>query len=232
MSPGSSAAYHGVAIRPHDLLWVAELTALVAVDPLPLWATAEWLDGAAPVVVRRERANAFGRIPVGLRGKTRSERFKAYLARHAIRRCVTPDMLANNAAWDRKQELEEFPPIEALIALAPLLDATGLPWGPTGSVGFALASGLPVLRQDSDLDLVVRASKPLTPDLTEALLSIRSSTTCRIDMQIETGHGAFSFAEWVNGPRRVLLKTDIGPFLTDDPWNQSGGMPAESTNQS
>lgn len=218
---------NGIAFRPHDLLWVTDTSALTAADPLPPWAAADWL-ACAPVVMRREKVVEAGSLPVGLRGKTRSQRCKAYLARDAVARCVTPEMLARDHVDGSETTLGDFAALAALRTLAPLLDATGLSWGPTGGVGFALASGLPVLRPDSDLDLVVRAFAPLGADVTKALRAMSLAITCRLDMQIETGHGAFSFAEWVMGHRRVLLKTEIGPFLTDDPWNQGRWLNAAS----
>ena len=207
-----------IVFKPHELLWATTAQALGAV---PGWATGEWLS-RAPVVVRRETMVA-GRIPVGLRGKTRSERCGAYLHCDAVARCVTPEMLAR-AGVDPCPVAGEVAALAAMRTLAPLLDATGLSWGPTGGVGFALASGLPVLHADSDLDLVLRASAPLGVDVAGALGALMHVVSCRLDLQIDTGHGAFSFAEWSAGHRRVLLKTDIGPFLTDDPWNLGGWL--------
>jgi len=211
----------------HDLLWVADADALAATAPLPPWATTDWL-ASAPVVVRREMVAIGGAIPVGLRGAARNERHKTYLARTAVMRCAKPEMLMQIAVKNGTMVTENVAALCALRTLVPRLDATGLIWGPTGGVGFALASGLPVLRSDSDLDLVVRADSPLTNNETKALRAMSSFVTCRLDMQIETGHGAFSLAEWASGHRRVLLKTDSGPFLTDDPWNQGHWLEAQS----
>ncbi|KAB8058278.1 malonate decarboxylase holo-ACP synthase, partial [Janthinobacterium sp. FT14W] len=109
--------------------------------------------------------------------------------------------------------------LDALRQVAPLLDATGWAWGPTGGVGFALASGLPVLRADSDLDLVLRIAAPPDGAQADALRAIAATVTaCRLDMQIDTGHGGFAYAEWAAGRGRVLLKTDQGPVLTATPW--------------
>ncbi|MFC5476278.1 malonate decarboxylase holo-ACP synthase [Paraherbaspirillum soli] len=209
------------APRPHDLLWITDPAALSVTCPLPPWATAAWL-ARAPLVMRRELVSDPDYIPVGLRGTHRSQRAKAYLARQAVARCVTPEQLVSGAAWHRHSQsrLCAFPAFKALATLAPSLLASGLCWGPTGSVGFALASGLPVLRLESDLDLIVRACKPLSTAQTALLLALSAASICRIDIQIETGHGAFSLSEWTNGHRRVLLKTDHGPLLTEDPWRQ------------
>jgi phosphoribosyl-dephospho-CoA transferase len=212
--------------RPHDLLWVTDWRALHAAGPLPPWAGAGWM-ARAPVVVRRERIDGAARIPVGLRGKARNERLAAYLESGAVLRRVSPEMLAREAAWRRMPYLECLPAVVALERIAPALDASGLRWGPTGSMGYVLTSGLPVLRPESDLDLLVRAATPLTRDQAQQLQFMLDGHGCRIDMQIDTGHGGFAFAEWARRTKsdgRVLLKTDLGPFLTGDPWNQTGWL--------
>ncbi len=91
-------------------------------------------------------------------------------------------------------------------------------WGITGSVGFALASGVSTLRQDSDLDLLLRAAQPLSRDEARALFSLLQAVPARIDMQIDTGRGGFALAEWAGEADRVLLKTGRGPLLVVDPW--------------
>jgi phosphoribosyl-dephospho-CoA transferase len=77
---------------------------------------------------------------------------------------------------------------------------------------------LPVLRPDSDLDLVVRAPRPLSPSQAAALGALQRQVRCPIDIQVDTGNGAFALAEWSRPARRVLLKTGAGPVLTNDPW--------------
>jgi len=197
--------------RPHDLLWARELPKDSA---LPDWVCPQWLT-MAPLVVRRAPA-APGRIAVGLRGMARNERHATKVDASAVLRCVTPEMLAAKVpAWP------DCSAIEALHRLKPLLDATGWSWGPTGGVGFALASGLPVLRIDSDLDLVLRMASPPDAGQAASLRNIMASVTdCRLDLQIDTGLGGFAYAEWAAGRTRVLLKTDHGPVLTASPWEQ------------
>jgi phosphoribosyl-dephospho-CoA transferase len=203
-------------LRPHDLLWFVDAAAITAVEPLPAWASSDWLR-RAPLVVRREHTGP-ERIAVGLRGTTRSERFAAYLTPDAVHRCVSPEDLARRQVWREGNGYGECDALVTLAALAPLLDATGLVWGPTGSVGFALASGLPVLRRDSDLDLVLRAPERLSSEQRAVLARLGAGALCRLDVQIDTGHGAFAFAEYIAGQRRILLRTNSGPLLTEDPW--------------
>lgn len=201
------------AIRPHDLLWLTA-TANVEVDgPWPAWLSSDWLQ-CAPLVVRRE-STGDGRVPVGLRGTTRSERCKGYLGRSGVARHVTPEMLAAGAGL---QHLGGIAALDAFAALAPAMNAIGLAWGPTGGVGFFLACGIPVLRPDSDLDLLVRAPQPLSAEQGAALGALQAHTACRIDIQVDTGRGAFALAEWRRTGGRVMLKTGTGPVLSDNPW--------------
>ncbi|MGK5023286.1 malonate decarboxylase holo-ACP synthase [Janthinobacterium sp. RB2R34] len=192
--------------RAHDLLW------LDSVPSAPSWATQDWLR-QAPVVVRRAVV-APGRIPVGLRGTVRSERHACEIEASSVLRCVTPEMLSALPV-----DGNDCAALAALRIVAPLLDATGWAWGPTGGVGFALASSLPVLRADSDLDLVLRIDAPPDAAQTQALAVIAAAVTaCRLDLQIDTGHGGLAYAEWAAGRSKILLKTDQGPVLTATPW--------------
>jgi phosphoribosyl-dephospho-CoA transferase len=104
-----------------------------------------------------------------------------------------------------------------LLHLAPRLQALGLAWGPVGGAGFWLASGLPVLRPTSDLDLLVRAPDPLAPATVAALAALQRDAACRIDIQVDTGRGGFALMEYARGGM-VMLKTDCGPQLSSDPW--------------
>jgi phosphoribosyl-dephospho-CoA transferase len=203
-----------VEYRPHDLLW-APADSLQLADGLSDWADAEWTR-SAPVVVRRETTVA-GLVPVGLRGKARSQRSKGYVPLVAVQRCVTPEMLAAGLE-SRDASTNAFAVLTALQDIAPALYATGLAWGPTGGVGFFLATGLPVLRPDSDLDLIVRAPQPLNSVQVMALAEVQRHPACRIDIQIDTGHGAFALAEWARDCGRVMLKTNDGPLLCANPW--------------
>jgi len=224
--------------RPHDLLWLRWADRFEAGAAWPEWLDAAWMVHA-PVVVRREAA-AGSRVPVGARGSQRNQRCMGYVQRAAVARCVTPEMLARAvpragrplakaarcgagagaaAALPADWAQSDLAPLRALAALAPRLDAVGLAWGPTGGTGFFLASGLPVLRADSDLDLLLRAPSRLARATVDALLALQAGAGCRVDIQVDTGWGGFALAEYAQGPRRLLLKTADGPLLVADPWH-------------
>jgi len=208
--------------RPHDLLFLnsADVFEACACNVQPNWLDAGWL-AQAPVVVRRAVV-APGRVAVGARGLQRNERCAGQLALGGVSRRVTPQDLARAVRQDPDRlepDAAALPCIAALLALAPRLQDLGLGWGPAGGVGFWLASRLPVLRSTSDLDLVVRAPQPLAPAQLAALCALQAHPGCRVDIQIDTGAGGFALMEYARGGK-VMLKTDAGPLLLNDPWER------------
>ena len=137
--PGARAARRPMGLRPHDLVRLADPDAVAAVPGTPAWV-GEALARAPFAVVRRCRPAA-GMVPVGLRGRTRSERFAAEVPAAAIVGRVTPEELARERTWESAPRRAVVPALAALAAAAARLDALGLPWGPTGGVGFELATG-------------------------------------------------------------------------------------------
>jgi phosphoribosyl-dephospho-CoA transferase len=202
------------AHRPHDLLWVDAASALSAVDAMPAWATPAWL-AVAPVVVRRAPMAADGRVPVGLRGATRSERCAAFAVASQVVRSITPEAVARRAPTLVGAPLAC---LRSLARLASSLDELGLSWGVTGSVGFTLASGFDVLRADSDLDLLLRAPERVDAAALRAAAALVRAAEGRVDIQVESAQGGFALNEWLRTGGPVLLKTDHGPLLCDDPW--------------
>lgn len=208
-------------LRPHDLLWLDRPAYFLPAGELPAWLDDAWL-ARAPLVVRRE-AVAGDNVPVGARGMQRNQRCAGRVQAGAIGRRVSPAMLAKSVP-DRVDQLAAaaglWPCVAALLSLAPRLDALGIDWGPAGGAGFWLASGLPVLRATSDLDLLVRAPSRMDPDLVAALNALQASAPCRLDIQVDTDIGGFALSEYVRGSGRILLKTAHGPQLVADPWMQ------------
>ncbi|RRV71532.1 malonate decarboxylase holo-ACP synthase [Stutzerimonas stutzeri] len=194
--------------RPHDLLWGMTPAQLPA--DAPAWAVAV-LAAGQPVVVRRARVAA-GLVAVGLRGATRDQRLAALMPVEAIAHRLAPEELLG------RQATEDLPVFRVLAELRPLLDALGHAWGVTGSAGFQLATGLPTAHPDSDLDLLLRAERPLPRSEARPLLQLLEGRACRVDLQLETPLGGVALGEWAGGAVRVLVKTADGPRLVSDPW--------------
>ena len=192
--------------RPHDLLRLR--AARVLLPDAPQWA----IDGLrlAPWVVVRRAAAPMGRIAVGVRGTTRSERYAFTVTSHDVCEVVAPEDLAHTVRLPGR----ELAAMCTLQAVRPLLDDIGLPWGPTGSVGFELATGVPTATPESDLDLVVRLGRGLSE--ASSLVALHrelQSLSARVDCQVETPSGAVALAELVGRQSDVMLRTAEGPRL-------------------
>jgi phosphoribosyl-dephospho-CoA transferase len=182
----------------------------------PLWVEHSLRE--APLVVVR-RAKSFAEIiPVGVRGSLRNQRFAAFLAPVSIRRRITPEQLSATGGRLSKARIQEIAGLKALAVIEEQLASFSLAYGPTGSIGFELASGLPTATSASDLDLLIRAPQRLPIQLAQELVSIFSGRPCRVDAQLETPRGALSLAEYASGQRPLLLRQDGGPILVDDAW--------------
>jgi phosphoribosyl-dephospho-CoA transferase len=208
---GKAEARH----RAHDLLWLGGGATLMSHGPTPAWATAAWLR-ATPVVVRRGMPGS-DNLPVGVRGATRSERWACRLASCHIVRSVTPEQIARRVTLEPGEIAGSIRCLQTLVRLAPDLNGLPLTWGVAGSVGFTLASGLNVLRPDSDLDLLVRAPDREDQHALRSLGELLGDAP-HVDVQVDTAIGAFALKEWLRTGGPVLLKTDHGPMLCEDAW--------------
>ena len=106
-----------------------------------------------PVVVRRDVDND-GRIPVGVRGLRRDQRAAGWVKPGNVLRVVSPEELCVTADLLRSPFVTQ-PPVQVALQLAQ--QSWPWTWGITGSTGYALATGIPVIHADSDLDLLIRA---------------------------------------------------------------------------
>jgi phosphoribosyl-dephospho-CoA transferase len=209
-------------MRAHDLLQISGLADLVYVGwdlpekRCPLWVERSLERG--PFVVVRRADLLDGMIPVGVRGSFRQQRFAAYLAPESIRNRITPEQLAANRGWLANARTEKVPGLKVLAGIEEKLADLRLAYGPTGSIGFELATGLPRATSTSDLDLLIRASERLPMQVARELITIFSGNFCCVDAQLETPRGAVSLAEYASGQTPLLLKRNRGPVLVDDPW--------------
>lgn len=202
-----------LAVLPHDLLWGMPVSALP--DDAPDWVL-EAVRLEHPVVVRRSLAPR-ALVAVGIRGPRREQRFAAHMPRASIERCVRPEQLTH------LQGQQDWPALQALDHVRPLMDLLGLTWGVSGSAGFELASGVSALHQSSDLDLIVRTPRFVSRDWAAELVTVLDRAVCRIDVQLQTPFGALALREWAGASRQVLLKSERGVWLVDQPW-----QPAEA----
>jgi phosphoribosyl-dephospho-CoA transferase len=202
----------------HDLIRLREPFALKVDAPVPAWV--ELALRQTPWVVVRRGHIRDGMMPVGVRGPARQQRFGTFLEVVEIEDQVTPEDLINS------RYVNEWKPkaaVQALVALdrvASILVQDGYRWGPGGSVGFEIATGVTTATFSSDLDLILRQDQRLEPgeaidlqtELAEAAMPVR------LDVMLETPHGGVSLADLVTMPRQVLVRTPDGARLAADPW--------------
>jgi phosphoribosyl-dephospho-CoA transferase len=198
-------------MKPHYLIKIARQNDLVTNLPLPDWAITSL--HRAPFVVVRRAETAYSRIPIGIRGPERQHRFAASLPAHKAVAAISPYSLIWPANWKKVYPSRQPAAIRALQQVTPFLIQAGFRWGPTGSIGFELATGVATVNDSSDLDLLidlpdfvnVRAARRLMTDL-------KKRTPVRLDVQLNTPRGGVSLADYIDS-QKVLVKTPSGPVL-------------------
>ena len=196
----------------HALLRIADPRALNGT--IPAWAEAAL--ARAPWVVVRRAGSRDGLLPVGVRGATRAERLPAWLDPRAVLESLTPPQLAARAGW---RSAAHVPALAALEAVAVVMRAHQLLWGPCGSVGFELGSGVATATGDSDLDLMIDAPVPLPRALAGELHACLALLPVRCDVLLEGPQGAVALEEYAAGRTPCVLRTIEGRRLAHDPWN-------------
>lgn len=199
--------------RPHDLIWVSQVSALKLASHRPEWVDRYW-QTSLPLVVRRDRIINHS-IPVGIRGMKRSQRQAATVNQSDIIKVISPEQLVVDVDILINNSFSALPAIRALI----VLKSYHFPWswGVTGSCGYQLATGIEVMTEQSDLDLLIRCPNPTPLTNFSGLTELLATLDCRVDVQIETPYGGFALIEWLRGGQ-VMLKTSQGPLITDNPW--------------
>jgi phosphoribosyl-dephospho-CoA transferase len=203
-------------VRTHALLRIAHPSALVGTGALPAWAEAAL--SRAPWVVVRRAGSREGLIPIGVRGSHRTERLAAWLHADAVIECLTPPELAARGGWRSRAHRAQVPALASLETVAALLRRHGLTWGPCGSVGFELASGVATVTAGSDLDLMVEARTALPRAAAVELRTGLAQLPVRADVLLEGPQGAVALEEYASGRAPVMLRTADGPRFVRDPW--------------
>lgn len=196
----------------HDLLQLDPDLLQLAGIGAPNWVR-EALALCPWVVVRRAEAPT-GQIAVGVRGSSRSERWGSFISKDLIRKVLQPAELITLA-----QSLSlRTPPFLALHQLSERWCDLTLSWGPTGSVGFELASGRQATTKFSDLDIAIRAETKISPELARSLWDCTLGLQTRVDIRVETRECGFSLEEYTRTFSPILLRYPDGVRLGGDPW--------------
>jgi len=203
----------------HDLLRLRTASLLIADAVVPPWV--ERALARAPWVVVRRGHVVDGIIPVCVRGLARGQRFPAFVSIAGVAERLTPEDLAVRRPDPVRGA--RVPALAALARVRPVLHGQGHRWGPGGSIGFEMATGLPAADAASDLDLILRRRHRL--DVGEAVelleILIEAAAPARVDPMVETPHGGVALADLAALPPHVPVRTPHGVRLSSDPWRAS-----------
>ncbi|OBF33730.1 malonate decarboxylase holo-[acyl-carrier-protein] synthase [Mycobacterium sp. ACS1612] len=192
------------APRPHDLLRITSAAQLGRTGPH--WVRAA-LHAAPWVVVRRARC-APGYLPVGIRGRGRSRRHATDIESSCIAEVLRPTDLVR-----RIDQLPDIAAKDTLAEVTALLTPTGMCWGPGGSVGYTLATGVCAVKPSSDLDVVLTVDEvPPLALLAELRQSFRR-LPARVDCQLDLPIGGIALDDLLGPADMVLVRTADGPVL-------------------
>jgi phosphoribosyl-dephospho-CoA transferase len=136
----------------------------------------------------------------------------------AVTACQSPERLAAARGWTTTPRNGTIAALQALDEVEAILADYRLAWGPAGSVGFELASGVPTATPESDLDIVIRAPRRVSVRTARSLCDRFARLHVHVDVLLETPDGAVSLSEYARGHVPVLQRTIHGPKLVDDPW--------------
>jgi phosphoribosyl-dephospho-CoA transferase len=195
--------------RVHDLLQIHPEFLPDGFAAEDMWVR-ETLTSCPWVVVRRAQAPA-GQIAVGVRGATRSLRWAGFFSKDLVSQILRPAELL-------VLENLRSPALKALQKVVEAWQELTLPWGPTGSVGFELASGREVTTDASDLDIAIRAQERISVTQARSLWERVSGLRTKVDILIETPVCGFSLREYTSSPAQILLRCPDGVRLGKDPW--------------
>lgn len=199
-------------MKPHDLLLISSWVELQTNDneDIPEWVKTSL--SISPIVVVRWGTTFGGKIPVGIRGSNKAQRFAAYIMPASVKTHYRPaDLTKLGPEYLHLSEAKR-----TFKGLKLLFDDV-LEWGPAGSVGFEMVSGQKVMTLDSDFDIVITPQETMGIDEALILVEKLNKFSMFIDAQVLLHVGTFSLREWAKG-RGVLLKTADNPKLVDNPW--------------
>jgi phosphoribosyl-dephospho-CoA transferase len=199
----------------HDLLQIDPPWLIPGGLCEPSWVQ-ETLIACPWVVVRRAQVSP-GQIAAGVRGNARNERWGGFCEASSVRKIVSPEelLLFGHAS----NFIPRTPVLRALREMCERWADLKSPWGPTGSVGFELATGRPVTTETSDLDLLIRAPQRVALEEARVLFNCTRGLETKVDVRVETPTCGFSLQEYVAAANaQILLRQFDGVRLGDDPW--------------
>jgi phosphoribosyl-dephospho-CoA transferase len=199
----------------HDLLQINPPCLIPGGLCEPSWVQETLL--ACPWVVVRRAQVSRGQIAAGVRGNARNERWGGFCEASSIRKIVPPEELLRFG--HASNFIPRTPALRAFLEMCERWADLKSPWGPTGSVGFELATGRPVTTEASDLDLLIRAPQRIAVEEARVLFNCTRGLETKVDVRVQTPMCEFSLHEYVAAASpQILLRHFDEVRLGDDPW--------------
>ncbi len=194
-------------IKVHDIVQFETINHIETSIKLPDWVKDAPASQNFGVVRRMPITNKT--VPIGLRGDTREKRFGAFIQESNIIELITPDSLVG-----RIDQFDDRLYFSALNTIKEEFEKDKLIWGPTGSVGFEIATSIPVTTTNSDIDICLYLEQ-IDTELLEKIGGFLESLDRRIDVQVEIPFiGAFILNDYLkNRDAGFIVKTKFGPHL-------------------
>lgn len=173
----------------------------------------------APYVVIRRAPIINCRIPVGIRGNDRSKRVAAEVLFESIIKIITPEELSQKKLWRENKHIKGTKMFEVLEEVDKVFESYNIAWGPTGSVGFELASRVETITNTSDLDIIARVPEILSIDIAKNIIKELAELPIKTDVQLEVPNGSIALEEYARDNKSIMLRTINGPKLVKNPWS-------------
>jgi phosphoribosyl-dephospho-CoA transferase len=210
--------HEGHAFQPHYLLAVDPKQLIEAVHKYS--SVPEWVEGqmqTTPFAVVRRGLATGHEIPIGVRGKERNQRWAAFCHPKLVKSIITPSQLLTRPI--RTSRADATTALRTLDLLKERWIDLDHPWGPGGSIGFELATGTHVVKPESDLDIVIYATRRITADEARSLCARAKDLPAVVDIRVETPVFGFSLWEFARAnPAPILMRAPNEVMLGTDPW--------------
>lgn len=194
-------------INVHDIVRFSSVHQLNEQKLIPTWVAHSPAATSYGVVRRAPITKQL--VPIGLRGNARHERYGTVIDKQYILEIFTPYSLLKQLEHFKNNRFYSL-----LNAIRHKFDPYNIKWGPTGSVGFELATGIQVTSITSDLDLLI-CLEVIDEVLLHEISNLLANSRMTIDPQIEIpGIGAFLLKDYLkNKESGFILRTYYGPQL-------------------
>lgn len=188
-------------VNVHDILYVKSMEDIQYSGDRPAWVMTEHMSDKIAVVRRMKTLPQV--VPIGFRGNDRTKRFAAITPQTNIQRIIRPT------------EVIHFEAPESHATTMAYLREILRPykWGIGGSVGFTMATTIPVCHAKSDLDVIIYCDQLSQVAQLKEVFTLLQKCTQTIDIQVELAVGAAVKLEDYLVNDQFILRTATGPIL-------------------